>query len=131
MVRATQQRKAIHKSLATSGRPLSVDEILRSARAEVPGLGIATVYRGLKSLQEEGEVVQVGLPGQPSRWEIAPEAHHHHFLCNTCDRLFEVPGCPEGLDNLVPRGYVLAEHELLLRGQCDTCARKPSGKSGR
>lgn len=123
MVRATQQRKAIYRVLVNGGRPLAVSELLALAQKEVATLGIATVYRSLKALQAEGQIVQVDLPGQPPRWEIAPEAHHHHFLCSTCDKLFEVSGCPEGLTSLLPKGYVLAEHELLLRGQCDACAR--------
>lgn len=126
MTRATEQRKAIHRVLVTCGRPLSVGEILELAQDRVARLGIATVYRTLKTLQEEGEVAQVDLPGQPPRWEIAPEGHHHHFLCSTCDRLYEVNGCPEGLTELLPEGYTLAEHDILLRGQCDACAGRPT-----
>ncbi len=125
MVRATQQRRAIHNVLVRNARPLSVNEVFELAQSEVAGLGMATVYRNLKALQEEGQVVPVDLPGQPSRWEIAPEGHHHHFLCNTCDKMYEIRGCPQGIAELLPKGYTLAEHELLLRGQCDACAKKP------
>jgi Fur family transcriptional regulator, ferric uptake regulator len=124
MVRATQQRNAIRKALVSSGRPLSVGEILELAQSEIAGLGIATVYRNLKALQEEGWIARVDLPGQSPRWEIAPENHHHHFLCQTCDKVFEIYGCPEGLKNLLPNGYTLAEHEILLRGKCDVCSGK-------
>ncbi len=123
MVRSTQQRKAIYNALCNSGRPLSVAEILEKARDEAAGLGIATVYRGLKALQEEGKIDQVDLPGEPPRWEV-PGGHHHHFLCRTCDRLFEIEACPGNITWEVPQGYVLEEHDILLRGQCDACARK-------
>lgn len=122
MRRDTQQRDAIHEALANAGRPLSVNEVFESAQNEVAGLGIATVYRNLKTLQQEGQIVQVDLPGQPSRWELALENHHHHFLCRTCDRLFEIYDCPKGLKRLLPAGYILEEHDILLRGQCSTCA---------
>ncbi len=125
MVRETQQRKAIHNVLVNSGRPLSVNEVFELAQSEVTRLGIATVYRNLRALQEEGQIVQVDLPGQPPRWEVVPEEHHHHFICNTCDRMYEIHGCPEGIAKLLPKGYTLAEHELLLRGQCDACAKRP------
>jgi Fur family transcriptional regulator, ferric uptake regulator len=121
MKRTTQQYNAIRTTLLKAGRPLSVQEIFESARNDVSGLGIATVYRGLKSLQIEGLIVQVDLPGQSSRWEPAPEAHHHHFLCRTCDKLYEIEGCLEGLKRLLPKGYTLEEHDILLRGQCDSC----------
>jgi Fur family ferric uptake transcriptional regulator len=121
MIRVTQQRDAIRQAMSKVGRPLSPQEIFAIAQQEVPGLGIATVYRTLKSLMEEGRIVPVDLPGQPPRWEVTPENHHHHFLCNTCDKLYEIYACPEDLRRLLPEGYTLEEHDILLRGQCATC----------
>ncbi|MDO8491171.1 MAG: transcriptional repressor [Dehalococcoidia bacterium] len=126
MRRDTQQRDAIRQALIEAGRPLSVSELLESAKGEVAGLGIATVYRNLKALQFGGQVMTVDLPGQPPRWEVTRRGHHHHFLCRTCDRLYEVDGCPDGIDLLLPQGYTLERHDILLRGQCDLCA----GKAG-
>jgi Fur family ferric uptake transcriptional regulator len=123
MVRNTQQGSAIRQALEKAGRPLSAQEVLNLAQKKVPGLGIATVYRNLRSLQQDGSVVAVELPGQPPRWEMAPENHHHHFLCNTCDKLFEINACPADLQHLLPAGYTLEEHDILLRGLCDNCSR--------
>jgi Fur family ferric uptake transcriptional regulator len=121
MKRDTQQRNAIRKALLNAGRPLSISEIFEFASNEVTGLGIATVYRNIKALQAEDWIVQVDLPWQPSRWEVSPQAHHHHFLCRTCDKLFEIHDCPENLVRLLPEGYTLEEHDILLRGQCNAC----------
>lgn len=121
MVRNTQQRTAIYQILMGSGRPLSVTEIYELARKRVKGLGIATVYRSLKTLEHEGRIRQVDLPGQSSRWEL-PGRHHHHFLCRTCDKLFEIHACPVNIRKLAPKGYRLEEHDILLHGQCDICA---------
>jgi Fur family transcriptional regulator, ferric uptake regulator len=129
MVRTTQQRKAIYNALVNGGRPLSVGEVLESARSEAAGLGIATVYRNLKALQEEGQIIQVEVPGQPPRWEVAPANHHHHFLCRSCDKLFEIHGCPDDIKQLLPRGYVLEGHDIMLHGQCNTCAGKARARS--
>jgi Fur family transcriptional regulator, ferric uptake regulator len=123
MVRATKQRKTIHNVLVKYRRPLSVSEILKLAQNEVAGLGIATVYRNLKALQEEGQVIQVDLPGQSPRWEVTPGGHHHHFLCRKCDKLFEIHDCPRDIQRILPKGYILEEHDVLLRGQCDACSR--------
>lgn len=108
--------------MSGSGRPLSVTELFALARSKVSGLGIATVYRSLKILEEEGKVRQVDLPGEPSRWEL-PGSHHHHFLCRTCDKLFEINACPRNIRKLTPKGYTVEEHDILLRGQCDVCAK--------
>ena len=122
MVRNTQQRNAIRHALKKAGRPLSAQEVLNQAQNKVAGLGIATVYRNLKSLQHDGSVVAVELPGQSPRWELAPEKHHHHFLCNTCDKLYEINACPADLQHLLPEGYTLEEHDILLRGLCNDCS---------
>lgn len=129
MKRNTQQRDAIRESLADARRPLSVDELLNLAREKVAGLGIATIYRNLKALQTEGEIVEVELPGQPRRWEMTPSGHHHHFLCRTCDKLFEIKCVLENIKQLVPKGYTLEKHDVLLQGQCATCARKPEARA--
>ena len=128
MRKATQQRDAIRKALIGAGRPLSVNEIMDLAQSGLPRLGIATVYRNLKILQYEGEVSQVKLPGEPPRWELSAEGHHHHFLCRSCGRLFEVNDCPEDLPRILPEGYLLEEHDILLRGRCETCISERSRK---
>jgi Fur family transcriptional regulator, ferric uptake regulator len=125
--RDTRQKNAIRKALFDAGRPLSVREILETAQNEVSGLGVATVYRNLKALQAERTIVHVDLPGQPARWEL-PEGHHHHFLCRVCDKVFEISDCPEDLVRLLPQGYTLEEHDILLRGQCDACSKKNTSR---
>ncbi len=122
--RETRQKNAIRKAFFSAGRPLSVKEILETARNEVTNLGIATVYRNLKALQAEGSIVPVNLAGKKARWELSEVHHHHHFLCRVCDKLFEIPNCLENLSTLLPEGYTLEEHDILLRGQCDSCAKK-------
>ena len=131
MIRVTQQGNAIRQILQNAGRPLSPQEIFDMAQKEVSGLGIATVYRNLKSLQQEGAVVAVELPGQSPRWELAPESHHHHFLCNTCDKLYEINACPEDLQRLLPEGYILEEHDILLRGLCGSTSFRCHGRFSR
>jgi Fur family ferric uptake transcriptional regulator len=121
MERSTRQRAAILSAIERERRPLSPAEILTGARSEVPGLGTATVYRTLKALVAESVIVSVELPGEPPRYEPAGAKHHHHFRCRGCDRVFEVPGCPKGIGALVPRGFELDGHELVLYGRCRGC----------
>lgn len=120
MPRKTIQREAIRQVLEEAGRPLSPEEILAEAREHVPKLGIATVYRALKSLREENFLVPVELPGEAPRYEIHQE-HHHHFHCRQCGKVFDVEGCPSGLKAISPPGFVLEDHELILYGRCDQC----------
>lgn len=101
---------------------MSPREILEAAQATVPTLGIATVYRTVKGLVEEGWLVPVDLPGEPPRYELSGKKHHHHFVCDACDRVFEVEGCPGNLRAVVPSGFQLDRHEVVLYGVCATCS---------
>lgn len=121
MERTTRQRLAIRRALERLARPLSPQELLDEARQEVPAIGLATVYRAVRALVADGVVLAVELPGEPARYELAGSAHHHHFRCRSCDRVFEVAGCPPGLAALVPAGFELERHELVLYGRCGEC----------
>lgn len=122
MERSTRQRSAIRAVIEAAGRPLSPAEICDAAQAEVPGLGIATVYRNLKQLLEAEEIASVVLPGESARFEPVHHGHHHHFQCNDCKRVFDVHECPGDLDRLAPKGFEVAHHELTLYGRCGECA---------
>jgi Fur family ferric uptake transcriptional regulator len=119
--RDTKQRKAIRQSIEDAARPLSPQEILDAAQESVPGLGMATVYRSIKSLVDEGWLRTVELPGRPPTYEVAGKDHHHHFHCRKCGKVFEVEGCPGNLKKLAPPGFVVEEHEVVLYGLCDRC----------
>ena len=69
MERNTRQRSAIRDALQAAARPLLPQEILGLAQQTTPGLSMATVYRNLKSLVEEGHARPVNLPGEYTRFE--------------------------------------------------------------
>ena len=58
-LRATKQRHAIRKAIDAANRPLGSKEILQIAGRSVPNLGIATVYRNIKVMIDEGELETV------------------------------------------------------------------------
>ena len=63
MERRTRQYQAIVEVIIAAERPLLAQEILALASEVVPRLSIATVYRNIKSLQDEGVIKPVLLPG--------------------------------------------------------------------
>ncbi len=121
MHRDTAQRRAIRQVFREAARPLSPGEILEGARRFVPNLGIATVYRSVRGLTEEGWLVPVEVPGEPHRYELSGQDHHHHFTCRQCGRMFDFDGCPKDLARLVPAGFVMEDHEVFLYGRCADC----------
>jgi Fur family ferric uptake transcriptional regulator len=120
MQRKTQQRETIQDVLKDAARPLTVYEILERAAKKVPSLGIATVYRCVKALMESSDVTLVEIVGEPLRYESAHLEHHHHFVCDKCRKVFDVQGCAP-IASLVPNGFKMREHEIVLYGVCAGC----------
>ena len=132
--RATRQKTAIRSTIDAARRPLTTLEVLEGARELVPALSIATVYRNIKSLLQDGSIHRVPLPGDNPRYESshAASTHHHHFQCTSCQRVFDVHDCPGDLEHMAPRGFTVERHELTFYGHCADCARvKPASAGGK
>ncbi len=121
--RNTKQKTALRHAFESADRPLSPEEALNLAASEVKGINLATIYRNIKQLVEDGFLAEVELMNEPSRYELAGKEHHHHFRCRKCDKVFDLGGCTHEIDRLVPRGYRVEEHQILFYGLCKSCNR--------
>jgi Fur family transcriptional regulator, ferric uptake regulator len=124
MQRNTHQRRAILHALQSAPGPLTPQEVLERAQDDHQRLGLATVYRNLNALSEQGDIIAVHLPNDVPRYELAGRGHHHHFRCERCSKVFELEGsCPvavlEGVT--LPGGFRVQGHELTLYGICSSC----------
>jgi len=118
----TQQQEAILRVLEEFGRPVAPQDLLEAASRRSPGLGLATVYRALKRLAAAGEVRKVEVAGLPPHYECLSEGHHHFFVCENCQRMFDLEGCSAGLKQLMPPGFRMRSHEIVIYGACRECA---------
>lgn len=130
MERNTRQRQAVLEAIDHAGRALTPSEILALAQTQVASLNLSTIYRHLNALQDDARIHKVMLPGQAARFEAACAGahrdaahHHHHFHCSQCDRVYALHGCPGSMQELAPKGFVVQDHEITLRGLCAECAR--------
>jgi len=96
---------------------------LQLTQQKIAGLGMAMVYRTIKALTDEGRLVPVEVPGAPPRYEVRGKAHHHHFHCLKCGKLFELEGCLERLAKLIPPSFRVVDHVVLIYGYCAGCDR--------
>ncbi|HLH07281.1 MAG TPA: transcriptional repressor [Terriglobales bacterium] len=121
-LRNTRQKQAIREAFSEAARPLSPEEALAYAQAHYKRLGIATMYRNIKALVEDGWLLPVEVPGRSTRYEVAGKRHHHHFHCKGCDKVFEVEGCVASSKPRLPRGFRSTSHEFYLFGLCSGCS---------
>jgi Fur family transcriptional regulator, ferric uptake regulator len=119
--RRTQQREAIRAALRESAQAVSAQEL--HARLE-GGAGLATVYRNLQRLADEGLVDALRRPSGELAFRACGGGHHHHLTCRECGRVEEVHSC--GLDRWAAEvahehGFSGVEHHAELTGLCSDC----------
>ena len=122
MKRNTKQGEVILTVIKSAGRPLTPLEVHELAVNNIPGLGIATTYRHLKSLTESKQVVGVDYPGQPPRYEWADGKDKVHFACRSCDKLFALEDTTgDAPPAEAPEGFTVKGFEVMLYGICPEC----------
>lgn len=132
-LRLTGQRRAILDFLLRSDRHLSQEEIYAALRGR--GIGRATVFRTLKTLQECGLASPVvGRDGTP-RFEIDLERpHHDHLICVECGRIQEVrwPQLERIQDEACRKaGFTPKWHRHEIFGLCRDCSEPKNGDKPR
>jgi Fe2+ or Zn2+ uptake regulation protein len=125
--RATRQLEAVFQALQGDPTHPFADEIYRRVRKKLPRISLATVYRNLQRLVEEGKIRAVLLGERVARYD--PEtSDHDHFICESCGRvidLFLEPTRQVDLTSLANDGYVVTTHKLTVYGLCRECTGYP------
>lgn len=117
---AHAQQDEVLDVIRGAGRPLSADEV-RQLLVRETGIGLATVYRAVKRGVTNGQLQTVQVQDGPARYEPVDLDHHHHFACEECRSVYCIKGCPRGVDELAPKGFVLHSHDIVLHGLCKNC----------
>jgi Fur family transcriptional regulator, ferric uptake regulator len=131
MMRATSQRKSVLEALR-NGDALAAQELHARLRADGSRTGLATVYRTLHLLAEEGAVDVIREDPSEARYRLCSPAHHHHLLCDSCGKVIEIPECDvqEWADKVArTQGFVVRTHRAEILGLCASCARRKQRKA--
>ena len=120
-------RRAVVELLGRQDCCLSAQQIFDELRAEGRRVGIASVYRVLDLLSEQGLVQRVELGEGTARYEPAHSSgeHHHHLVCADCGKVEafaddELEGALRRVESRT--GYSVAGHDVVLRGTCGDCS---------
>lgn len=128
----TKNRAALEEYIAASpGGHMTAEEISRAMKDAGTPMGLATIYRLLDRMVEQGRVARIApssgttsacykyLGGCPD-----DRREHHHMLCGECGRIIHVE-CGE-IDALA--GHLMDKHNfemdvtrLVLHGTCGEC----------
>ena len=132
--RKTRQLEQVFAALQGDHTHPFAQEIYARVHKKLPRISLATVYRNLHSLVEEGRIHTLLLDEQGARFD--PEtSQHDHFVCERCGRvvdLFLRRARHLGLSSLAKQGYVVTTHSLTIHGMCRVCAaRRRTSRSQR
>lgn len=123
--RHTRQRAAVRAVLDRTDEFLSAQDLHAQLRAGGERIGLATVYRSLQTLADDGDVdVRRSADGEAT-YRRCSTGHHHHLVCRVCGRTVEVESrVVERWAVGVARdsGFVDAEHTVEITGTCPGCA---------
>ena len=131
-LKTTQQREAIVDAFLRTSGHVALEDLLSSARRKHPGVGLATVYRTVKLLEEAGIAAARHFgPGQ-TLYEIAEgRAHHDHLICDSCGFIIEFENDEiEALQDAAARrlGFNVLRHRHELFGLCEKARGLPGGR---
>ena len=116
-VRITRQRRALIDVLAAAEDHPDATELHARARAIDDSVSLATVYRTLSVLEEQGVVHRHQFEGEPARFETTDLPHHDHIIDIETGDVIEFAS--EEIERLQARiaqelGYEVVRHRMEL-----------------
>ena len=120
----TKQKSAILRSLWGTNSHPTADWIYNEVRKEIPNVSLGTVYRNLRLLKNEGEILELEFAGHLSRYD-GNTTPHYHFRCVKCGRVIDLDNSVnETLNTSTSKktGLQILYHIIEFRGHCRDCA---------
>ncbi|OFT43181.1 hypothetical protein HMPREF3160_03300 [Arthrobacter sp. HMSC06H05] len=125
--RNTRQRALLEEELRRHEDFRTAQEIHQCMLSHGDTVSLATIYRSLTQMHEDGVVDQVRTEsGEMAFRRCHDEGHHHHLVCRQCGSAEEVdaPELEEWADELAAAyGFTGVDHNLELNGYCPECSR--------
>lgn len=125
--RATRQRRAVEETLRRTEDFLSAQALHAKLREDGESIGLATVYRALAGLVEDGRADMIRCQDGEAIYRLCSTSdHHHHLVCRACGKTVEItaPQDEEWAREIARKhGFSEVAHNLELFGTCAECAK--------
>jgi Fur family ferric uptake transcriptional regulator len=123
--RTTRQRSAVLALLEELDDFRSAQDLHAMLRARGDSVGLATIYRNLQTLVDDGQVDLLrGSDGEAVYRRCSP-VHHHHLMCRSCGRTVEVADPPVerwAATIGAEHGFADVQHQVEVFGTCGPCS---------
>jgi Fur family ferric uptake transcriptional regulator len=123
--RPSRQRSAVLALLDNQDAFRSAQDLHALLRQRGDSVGLATVYRALQALVDDGQVdVLRGADGEAAYRRCSPD-HHHHLVCRSCGTTVEVADPPVerwAAQVAAAHGFADVQHQVEVFGTCSACS---------
>ena len=119
-LKVTPQRLAILKELELKGHA-SIEEVYEKIKDSFPSISLATIYKNINALKNEGIICEVCLHQKP-KFELKKDPHAH-FICKKCGKVEDVP-FSDVVKKEINKTYPNTQKELYIYGICNECKEK-------
>lgn len=134
MKKYSRQRELILNSLRNRTDHPTAEKLYLDLKNEMPEIGIATVYRNLAELCEEGQIIKIKTTSGPDRFD-GNTMPHIHFECKNCGDIIDVvlfEKQVKQLDNdfkdfAKQIGAEVIGSDITITGLCKKCKIKQKG----
>ena len=120
--KASKQRTAVSAYLDGQTTFASAQDIHAALRELGTPIGLATVYRALQSMVDDGELDALRTDEGETVYRRCGTSHHHHLVCRECGRTIEVeePSVERWASRVAAQqGFSDVSHTLEIFGTCD------------
>ena len=128
--RMTKQRRIILDEVRRTQSHPTADAVYALVRKRLPQISLATVYRNLDLLVQDGAISRLDSGAGPARYDGADGAHCH-LRCTECLAVVDLP--PVDVDDLLAAmedstGCRIAGYTVEFMGYCARCAQKNNSR---
>ena len=121
MKRHSRQRDAVRNALCSVKSHPTASAVYDMVRAEFPNISLATVYRNLSEMYDEGNAVMLTTVSGSVHFD-ADTSPHSHLYCNKCGGVTDVyPDLPDLRKAAQDKGYEVTNYSLMYSGVCENC----------
>lgn len=119
----SKQKELIEKVVKSHKNHPTADDIFFALRKELPNLSLATVYRNLRALTNNGQIKTIAFPNSKDRFD-GNISEHFHVQCEECGKIYDIElDIIEELDKKITlqTGVIPKKHQIIISGLCANC----------
>lgn len=125
-MRYSRQREMILSEMKSRYDHPTADMLYADLRQREPSLSLATVYRNLNQLADNGNLRRMHTTDGKTRFDgtLSP---HEHMHCEACGKVVDCPPefCRISQSKILEHtGFSVSAYELFMTGVCPECAQK-------